>query len=282
MNASSSVTGASTDGTGSLDSSANSAGDAADAPPPPPSMDDGPSSRFDTQTLSALISSQSGTTSSTGGSNLADNLISAFDTNGDGELSLSELDSALGVTGSSTTSSTSTDGTSSTDGSNNTGSTLTSSEVATAFAKLDTNGDGEIDGSELTAGLKQMHGGGHAHHHHAAGSAQDMASSLMNSLDTNGDGSLSLSELTSALSGTGSSSSTSGSTTDSSDSSTATSTTGSQLSSLFNKLDTDGSGSISLGELTTAFQQMLDAQQSYRNSMGGELASSGLTASMSA
>ncbi len=68
------------------------------------------------------------------GQQLAASLVSQDDTNGDGSLSLSELQSALA--GDST-------------------SSTASSALSTAFAALDTNGDGELSTSELAAGLDQ-------------------------------------------------------------------------------------------------------------------------------
>ena len=115
-------------------------------PGPPPGGDSQPSSRFAANTLSSLLGVQQDPASS-----LAASLIKQTDTNGDGALSLSEIENAIsGTTSGATATSATTTGASATD------------PLAAAFAKLDTDGDGKISSSELTSALKAHHG----HHRH--------------------------------------------------------------------------------------------------------------------
>jgi Ca2+-binding EF-hand superfamily protein len=106
---------------------------------------------------------------------MADELIKAADTDGDGTLSADEIAKA---TGSSST------------------------ELSSAISSLDTDGDGKLSGGELTAGLQQAHRGRHGHHAHAsAPSNDDLVASLVSSADSDQDGALSLAEVTKVLDG---------------------------------------------------------------------------------
>src|SRR6185437_2787958 len=96
-------------------------------------------------------------------SDVANQMITQLDSNGDGQLSLSEIENALsGANG--TTSGAS-------------GSDPSINGLAAAFAQVDANGDGELSADELTNALNQMtgpgqvpgHHGHHGHHHHGAG-----------------------------------------------------------------------------------------------------------------
>ena len=69
-------------------------------------------------------------------SDLASQIISKVDANGDGSLSLDEITSGLGANTSSTASG--------------------SSAFSGAFAKLDANGDGALSASELSAALQAL------------------------------------------------------------------------------------------------------------------------------
>ena len=149
-----------TPGTNS-DDAADSAGDMqvlAPAAPTgaPPAAGSTPSDMFSTDILSVLTSAQAGNTdpSAQTASNVAGQMVDQLDTDGDGEVSLSEVQTALGA-----------DGASASDG------------LTNAFAQLDTNGDGSLSTDELTNGLQQMAGGSqgvhghHGHHGHHGGGA---------------------------------------------------------------------------------------------------------------
>jgi hypothetical protein len=71
----------------------------------------------------------------------AANVISKFDTDGDGQISKTEFETAIGPN-------------------------ADTSKVDQLFSNLDTNGDGEINQDELTAAQQKTHG--HHHHHHHA------------------------------------------------------------------------------------------------------------------
>jgi Ca2+-binding EF-hand superfamily protein len=214
----------------------------------------GPSAtQFVSNTLASLLSAQEAPTSA---SSIASQIMSVADTNGDGSLSLSEVENALGMSTAS--------GTDSTSGANSASGTDSSSgadALAQAFAQIDTNGDGEISQQELTnalaaqngsqgaQGAQGVHGAHHGgHHHHGASGASgadstsstDLASQLLGAADSNQDGSLSLTEVESALGV-------------SAGSSDATS-----LSTAFNSLDTNGDGQLSASEISAgidAFRQ---------------------------
>jgi Ca2+-binding EF-hand superfamily protein len=183
---------------------------------------------------------------------VASKVISAADTNGDGSLSLGEIETAIGA---DTTSSSSADA------------------LSQAFASIDTNGDGQVSADELTNALdaqnasKSAQAGGPQgahHHHHAHGSggppsSTDLASQLLGSADTDGDGELSLSEMEAALglsstSTTGSASASTAATT----AATATADANSILTSAMTKWDANGDGKLSVSELSTGIQAFLD------------------------
>lgn len=87
---------------------------------------------------------------------LASQLLGSADTNGDGQLSVAEIQNALGASSTSSTSSTSS--ASSTSAASSTSST---DALSSAIAKLDTNGDGQLSASELSAGIDAFRA---AHH----------------------------------------------------------------------------------------------------------------------
>lgn len=143
----------------------------------------GPSgfSQISPQTMSALIAaqSQSGATASafTDPSSALKDLFSQIDADGDGQISKSEFENALGAGGTNL------------------------AQADDVFNKLDANGDGTVSSDELSKALKGH--GGH-HHHHVGGSgdagsadasgsstdplSQALAGSSSNSV-TNSDGS---------------------------------------------------------------------------------------------
>lgn len=124
---------AATDGAaGTNAQSSASTGSFGPAPPP-----------FQNGTMAALIALQGQNTNGAGG---AQSLFSTLDSDGDGKISQTELETALGK------------------------ANVSSSSADQLFARLDRNGDGSIDQGELTSALKR----GHGHHHHMnAGGAGD-------------------------------------------------------------------------------------------------------------
>jgi Ca2+-binding EF-hand superfamily protein len=185
--------------------------DATSATTSPPTQPAGGSSaaQFTSDTLSSLLSAQEAPPSS---ADIAAKVISTADTNGDGSLSLDEVEKALGQ-----------DTTSGADA------------LSQAFSKLDANGDGQIGADELTSALdakKAAGGAHHGHHAHHAGQASstDLASQVIGEADTNGDGELSADEIQTALG----------------------SKAGDNLSSAIGALDTNGDGKLSATELSTA------------------------------
>jgi Ca2+-binding EF-hand superfamily protein len=109
-------------------------------------------SQISPATMSALLAAQSqssaATTNSapTSPSSALQNLFSLLDTNGDGQISKSEFENALGAGGTNI------------------------AQADSVFSKLDTNGDGSVSVSELSSALKGAGGKGHHHHAHAGGS----------------------------------------------------------------------------------------------------------------
>src|ERR1700686_967984 len=102
--------------------------------------------------MSALLAAQS--QSSTGStasapasrSDALKDLFSQLDTNGDGQISKSEFENALGAGGTNI------------------------AQADAVFNKLDTNGDGSVSLNELKSALQGAGGKGGHHHHHVASS----------------------------------------------------------------------------------------------------------------
>jgi hypothetical protein len=93
--------------------------------------------------MQALLSVQSGQGASQ--TSPSQSLFDKFDANGDGQISQSEFETAIG-------------------------SGADKSKVDELFSKIDTNGDGSISDDEMTSAAQKVHGGGGHHHHaHAAG-----------------------------------------------------------------------------------------------------------------
>lgn len=113
------------------------------------------------------------------------NLVSAIDTNGDGTISQSELESYITSNGG------------------------TQAEADALYAGLGGNGSSGLTETQLAsdlqnAGAGAVHHGHHGHHHQAA-SADEVGSQLVQAMDTNGDGTVDQSEFESfvtALGGT--------------------------------------------------------------------------------
>jgi Ca2+-binding EF-hand superfamily protein len=200
------------------------------SPTPPTSSPS--AARFVSHTLASLLSAQEAPPSS---ADVAGKIIGVADANGDGTLSLGEVEKALGA-----------DTTSGADA------------LSQAFSSVDANGDGQISAGELTTALDAQkaaqgaHHGHHAHHaHRAQPSSGDLASQAIGAADANGDGLLSVDEIQKALG--------------------ASTTTGATevLTSAIGKLDANGDGQLSAGELTAA----IDAFRAAHHRGGAQTAS---------
>jgi hypothetical protein len=119
-------------------------------------------------TLNTLLAAQSQSSGPTSRSAALDDLFSQVDGNGDGQITKTEFENALGAGG-------------------------TNLQMADdVFNKMDLNGDGSISKDEMSQSLEK--GSRHHHHHHAGGAGN--ADALMQALQgatstssTNGDGS---------------------------------------------------------------------------------------------
>jgi EF-hand domain pair len=126
-------------------------------PSPPP---------FSSGTMAALMALQGQAANGASGSGGAQGLFSQLDTDGDGSVSKTEFESALGQSG------------------------VDTSSADALFSKLDQNGDGSVSQSELSSAAHRGHGHGHGHHMEASGSGgggdQGGLASLLNSTSANG------------------------------------------------------------------------------------------------
>jgi hypothetical protein len=128
----------------------------------PPSGSSG-FSQISPATMSALLAAQSqsstGPTTSapTSPSAALKDLFSQIDTNGDGQISKSEFENALGAGGTNI------------------------AKADSVFSKLDKNGTGSVSLDQLTSALKGL--GGKGHHHHVASSNGSGASTAGSSSD---------------------------------------------------------------------------------------------------
>ncbi len=172
-------------------------------------------------TMSAMVSMQMGTPP--GASDVASDLVSSLDTNGDGEVSADEIATAFSAAG------------------------IDASKVDTALKAIDTDSSGTLNIDELTTAISsdmQAHGpkgpppGGPPPGGKPPG-ADDAASSILTAFDSDTDSSLSVDEILKAL---GQDSDTDGG-----------------VASAFSSLDSDGDGQINLAELTSAIQSNVDA-----------------------
>jgi hypothetical protein len=105
-------------------------------------------SQFSPDVMKALLSVQ-GDQGSSGASKLQ-SLFGKFDTNGDGQISQSEFENAIGPDADKT-------------------------KIDALFAKIDGNGDGAVSQDEMQSAIQKMHGG-HHHHHAASGSSGSQGS----------------------------------------------------------------------------------------------------------
>src|SRR5882757_4636185 len=126
-------------------------------------------------TMSALLAAQDQSSSSTAPTSRSDalkDLFSQLDADGDGKVSKSEFENALGAGGSNI------------------------AQADDVFSKLDKDGDGSVSLDEMSSALKGAGGHGHGHKHHVADSDGSDSDPLLQALDgasststTNSDGS---------------------------------------------------------------------------------------------
>jgi hypothetical protein len=165
-----------------------------------PASGSGGFSQISPATMSALLAAQSQSSTgsapstSTSPSSALQDLFSQLDTNGDGQVSKSEFENALGAGGTNL------------------------AQADDVFNKLDKNGDGSVSLDELSSALQGAGGKGHHHHHHVASSGGSGDSTGASGSSSNTGGSSS-DPLLQALSGASSTSVTN------SDGSTTTSVT---------------------------------------------------------
>jgi hypothetical protein len=127
-------------------------------------------------TMSALLAAQgqssSSTSASTSRSDALKDLFSQLDADGDGKVSKSEFENALGAGGTNI------------------------AQADDVFGKLDKNSDGSVSLDEMSSALKGAGGHGHGRKHHVGGSEETNSDPLLQALDgasststTNSDGS---------------------------------------------------------------------------------------------
>ena len=109
----------------------------------PISPDDGSagsnSPQFSPDVMKALLSLQG----TQGGASKLETLFGKFDANGDGQISQSEFENAIGPD-------------------------ADKAKVDALFSKIDGNGDGSVSQDELQSAVQKAHGGHHHHHHGGA------------------------------------------------------------------------------------------------------------------
>lgn len=194
--------------------------------PPPMRGSGGPGQHFKGDTLSSLLSTQSV-------DDLTSSLLKAGDADGDGEMSASELSSALAANAP--------------EGAKGRG--IEDKMASDIMSALDTDGDGGLSSSEISSAITtaaanqsstQATRGAQGHHHGPppSGGAEGASASsgVFESLDTNQDGTVSAEELAAA---------------NSSDSASGTSA----ASDLIKTADQDGDGTLSGGEFAAMLEQ---------------------------
>lgn len=172
------------------------------------------------RTMGAIVSMQMEAPSA---SDIASDLISSLDTDGDGDVSAEEITAAFSAAG------------------------LDATNVESALSAIDTDGSSTLNTGELANAISsdmQAHGprgmagpppGGPP----PGGSADGAASNILSLFDTDDDSSLSMDEILKALE--------------------QDSDADGSIASVFSSLDSDGDEQINLTELTSAIQQNMDA-----------------------
>ena len=173
-----------------------------------------------------------------GGSARIDRFVSRNDTDGNGTLSLSEFEQIRqNLPGGSASSALSADN------ADSDGTTDSGSDAATLFGQIDTDGDGELTASELSAyRQKQITAANSAllNLHELFGNGEDGRSiGHRHRPPMDADSLADLSELTAATTAS------------------ASTPSATALDGLFQQLDTDGSGAIGKGELSTFLVQAM-------------------------
>lgn len=118
--------------------------DAMGPPPPPPDGSSSGAPQFSSDTMSAMISMLGGSNS---GTSPLDSLVGKFDSDGDGKISQSEFEQAMG-------------------------SDADKTKADALFAKMDKNGDGTVTKDELAQAIQKANGGHHHHHAEQADGSQ--------------------------------------------------------------------------------------------------------------
>jgi hypothetical protein len=109
--------------------------------------------QFSPDVMKALLSVQG----AQGGASKLETLFGKFDADGDGQISQSEFENAIGPDADKT-------------------------KVDALFSKIDGNGDGSVSEDELGSALQKAHGGHHHHGHHAAEGAGQQGSDPLQAL----------------------------------------------------------------------------------------------------
>jgi len=159
-----------------------------------------------------------GADSATSSNSPLDQVFQAMDTNGDGSVSQSEMETYLEQQG------------------------ATQGQADAMYASLDQSGSGGVSESQMQTALQQggqVHHGGGGHHHHHGGvsgsSSSDPADQLLQAIDSNDDGSVSETEF--------------------SDFFTQNGGTATQAQQDFTDLDSSGSGTLSSADFASAIQK---------------------------
>jgi Ca2+-binding EF-hand superfamily protein len=187
------------------------------------------------------MGSASGASSSAGATSPIDQAFAGLDTDGDGSLSQSELETAIGNAG---------------------GSKDEADAMYSALGGTSSAGISQANFAQAAQAGAPQPGGMHGHHHHhkggGAGSAGKMdPSQLFSSLDTDQDGSVSEDEFATALASIGAGSSMS------SDGAKSAST-----DDLFSAIDSNGDGSASQNEFSSYLTSLQQQAQNDRSLQG--------------
>ncbi len=173
------------------------------------------------QGADGTASSGTGATAS-GSTDPVQSLFNAMDTDDDGSVSQTEMESYLEKAG------------------------ATQGQADAVYSALDPNGSSSgVSENQMAGALQQAQGSGgghHHHHHHASGasSSNNPIDQLMSLLDGNQDGSVSQDEFSSVV--------------------TANGGTASEAATDFTALDSDKSGSLSSADFATAWQNIQNQQ----------------------